>query len=113
MKTNFRSIILVVAATAVVGGAIGYVRYSELRARRLEARLARVEAALYSAPKAPSVAIGPSKNGVAPLFYTPQSSSTPPQADSLEGRVEALEKEMSPHLELLGTAKPGQLETER
>jgi hypothetical protein len=112
MKTNLRSIVLVVAATALVAGAIGYVANSELRARRLESRLARVEAALYSTPKAPSVTIGPSKNGAASLFFTPQSSSTPQHVDSLEGRVEALERSMSPHLELLG-AKSAPLEIQR
>jgi hypothetical protein len=113
MKAKLLSIIPVLAAAAIVAGCIVYVTRLEARARRLEARLARVEAALYEKTLADTPAVVHSANGT--MSFAPKLEVLPPapqfhsyqqQPGSLEQRVERIEKELTPHLELLGPTHP-------
>jgi hypothetical protein len=113
MKAKLHSIILVVAAAAAVAGGAYYVIHLEMRARRLETRLARVEAALYEKSPADTFAVVHSKTGVETLVRKPPSVLPAPrqglleqQRGSLEERVEKIERELVPHLELLGPVQP-------
>jgi hypothetical protein len=105
--------LLIVAAATVI--AVGIVSITRLaRAQRLEARLARVEAELYGRTTSALVRTnGPSMRGAAPLVLTPGFASPQEPQGSLEDRVEKIEREMTPHLELLSPATPEAPSVER
>jgi hypothetical protein len=110
MKARLCSIALVVAAAGIIAGGGAYVASFASRTRSLEARLARVEAALnakettgawrFTAPA------GLAKNGATPLLRVPLVSPPAGQTDSLERRVEKIEQELRPHFQLLSPARP-------
>jgi hypothetical protein len=114
MKAKLSSIVLVGAAVAAVAGGIVYVTRLEMGARRLEARLARVESALYGKPVAAGVLTAvPSTNGKFTLVQKPQASLPEGQRGTLEQRVAKIEKQLAPHVEWLAPALSGPLEPQR
>jgi hypothetical protein len=117
MKAKLRSIVLFVVTAGVIAGGFGSVARLALRTRLLEARLARVEAALNGEKTAGAQAVtlptGPSGPGQAPAFQTLQGLPSATQQDSLEVRVEKIEQELTPHVELLAPARPEALNLTR
>jgi ABC-type glycerol-3-phosphate transport system substrate-binding protein len=109
MKKKLCLITLVGVAAGVTAAAGGYVRSLASKTRSLEARLARVEAELngkktteaWTAPPAAALA----KQGTVQVFRSPGSWLPGGEQDTLERRVEKLEKQLTPHVELL-LAKP-------
>jgi hypothetical protein len=110
MKPKLRSIVLFVAVAGVIAGGCGYVACLASRTRLLEARLARVEAALNGKQTTGAWTVtqptGPAKHGAAPLIRIPQVLPPGGRQDSLEQRVEKIEQELTPHVELLSAARP-------
>ncbi|HUD45645.1 MAG TPA: hypothetical protein VMR33_02390 [Candidatus Baltobacteraceae bacterium] len=110
MKTKLRSIILIVAAAGLSAGGYGYVSALASRTRLLEARLARVEAGVNGNTTAiariVALPAGSAKPGAVSTLWPPQVSPPGGQQDSLEWRVEKIERELTPHLEFISVAAP-------
>jgi hypothetical protein len=110
MKTKLLSMALVVAAAGFVAGGCGYLVWLNSRTQSLEARLARVEAALNANNTTGAwTAAAPAalaRQGAAPLLQIPRVLPLGRQRDSLERRVEKIEQELTPHFELLPLARP-------
>jgi hypothetical protein len=110
MKAKLCMMALVMAAAAIIAGGGGYVASLASRTRSLEARLARVEAALNAQEATGAwrgaAPAGLAGNGAQPRLRLPQAPWPAGQPDSLERRVEKIEQELKPHLEYLSPAPP-------
>lgn len=112
MKLKLRSIILIASAVGVIAGGCVYVARLASHTRVLETRLARVEAALNRQDTKGLRSVTPSMGSASQVAPTPSQTTrefpfvmqqTPfvVQQNSLESRVEKIEQELTPHLELL------------
>ena len=108
MKAKLIPFLLALSVTAIAVTGWDYVAALNARTRSLEARLALLEHAvngekLAAAQALPApVAVQPGPPGI---FYIPNGMRNVTVGSSLEGRVEKIEQQLTPHLEPIPLAR--------
>ena len=107
MKTKARWIFFAAVVAVVLAGGVYYIVRIESRADLLEKRLALVEAELHKQPAQFLQPEGPGTSRDQAFVRKPGSAVPAGRTDPLESRVEKIERELAPHVELLAPAYQG------